>query len=85
MSDLDPTQIPTINTDGSGDDDTVGHSMEGVKRLAKKVGDAVAECNDATRRLTTLDGMPEREPAYPGASYFSGEGDDVEGHFKFKP
>jgi hypothetical protein len=84
MSDLDPTLIPNIATDGSGDDDTVGHSVEGLRRAARRVGEAVAECNDATRRLTTLTGMPEREPAYPGSSYFSGDGgdDDVEGHVK---
>jgi hypothetical protein len=86
MSDLDPTLIPNIATDGSDDDDTVGHSVEGIRRMAKRVGEAVAECNDATRRLTSLEGMPEREPAYPGLSYFKGDGanDDVEGHVKFK-
>ena len=54
--------------------------------MAKRVGEAVAECNDATRRLTDLTGMPEREPAYPGLSYFNRDGcdDDVEGHLKTK-
>jgi hypothetical protein len=81
MSDLDPTIIPNIATD---DDDTVGRSAASIRRLAKRVGQAVAECNDATRRLTTLTGMPEREPAYPGISYFTGngDGDDVPGHVK---
>jgi hypothetical protein len=82
MSDLDPTLNPNIVTDDDADD-TDGHSVEGIRRLAKRVGDAVAECNDATRRLTTLEGMPEREPAYPGPSYFTGNGDDdVEGHLR---
>lgn len=84
MADLDPTIIPNTATD---DDDTEGHSAAGLRRLAGRVGQAVAECNDATRRLTSLEGMPEREPAYPGLSYFKGDNaadDDVEGHVKTK-
>jgi hypothetical protein len=80
MSDLDPTLNPTIATDGTGGDDTVGHSAEGIRRLVKRVGEAVAECNDATRRLTSLEGMPDREPAYPGRSYFTSDDDDTAGH-----
>jgi hypothetical protein len=58
--------------------------VERFRRMARRVGEAVAECNDATRRLTDLTGMPEREPAYPGLSYFKGDrgDDDVEGHLK---
>jgi hypothetical protein len=36
-----------------------------IRRLVNRVGQVVAECNEATRRLTTLAGTPDRYPADP--------------------
>lgn len=36
-----------------------------IRRLADRVGQVVAECNEATRRITTLAGTPDRYRADP--------------------
>lgn len=36
-----------------------------IRRLARRVGQVVAECNEATRILTTLAGTPDRYPVDP--------------------
>jgi hypothetical protein len=41
------------------------HQAGAIRRLTNRVGQVIAECNDATRRLTTLAGTPERYPADP--------------------
>lgn len=43
----------------------IRHQAEAIRRLANRVGQIVAECNGATRRLTTLAGTPDRFPADP--------------------
>jgi hypothetical protein len=44
---------------------TVSQQARVIRRLASRVGQIVAECNDATRRMTTLAGTPDRFPADP--------------------
>jgi hypothetical protein len=46
-------------------DRTVSQRAGVIQRLASRIGQLVAECNEATRRLTTLAGTPERFPVDP--------------------
>jgi hypothetical protein len=46
-------------------DKTVSQQARVIRRIASRVGQIVAECNDATRRMTTLAGTPGRFPADP--------------------
>jgi hypothetical protein len=41
------------------------HLATATRRLADRIGQAIAECNEATRRLTTLAGTPDRYPVDP--------------------
>jgi hypothetical protein len=43
----------------------ISQQARAIRRLASWVGQAVAECNDATRRLSTLAGTPDRFPDDP--------------------
>jgi hypothetical protein len=43
----------------------ISHTTAAIRHAASRVGQAVAECNEATRRLTTLAGTPDRYPADP--------------------
>jgi hypothetical protein len=43
----------------------ISRPARAIRRLASWVGQAVAECNDATRRMSTLAGTPDRFPADP--------------------
>jgi hypothetical protein len=36
------------------------HLAAATRRLAGRIGQAIAECNEATRQLTTLAGTPDR-------------------------
>ena len=44
---------------------TVSQWAGAIRRLANRVGQIVTECNEATRRLTTLAGTPDRFPVDP--------------------
>jgi hypothetical protein len=44
---------------------TVSQQAGAIRRLASRVGQLVAECNEATRAMTTLAGTPERFPVDP--------------------
>jgi hypothetical protein len=41
------------------------HQAGAIRRLTSRVGHAIAECNEATRRLATLAGTPERYQVDP--------------------
>jgi hypothetical protein len=43
----------------------ISYQAGAIRRLANRVGQAVAECNEATRILTTLAGTPGRYPVDP--------------------
>jgi hypothetical protein len=43
----------------------ISHRAAAIRRLASRVGQVIAECNEATRRLTTLADTPERYPVDP--------------------
>lgn len=43
----------------------ISHQAAAIRRLAIGVGQAIAECNEATRRLTTLACTPSRYPVDP--------------------
>ena len=45
--------------------DAIRHLAATTRRLASEVGQAIAECNEATRRLTTLADTPDRYPVDP--------------------
>ncbi|MGB6456355.1 MAG: hypothetical protein WBH47_17935 [Streptosporangiaceae bacterium] len=44
---------------------TVSQQGQVIRRIASRIRQIVAECNDATRRMTTLAGTPDRFPADP--------------------
>jgi hypothetical protein len=44
---------------------TVSQCAGAIRRLASRVGQVIAECNDATRRMSTLAGTPDRFPDDP--------------------
>jgi hypothetical protein len=44
---------------------TISHQAGAIRRLASRVGLLVAECNEATRILTTLASTPDRFPVDP--------------------
>jgi hypothetical protein len=44
---------------------TISHQAGAIRRLASRVGLLVAECNEATRLLTTLADTPDRYPVDP--------------------
>ncbi len=43
----------------------ISHLAATTRRLASQVGQIIAECNEATRRLTTLADTPDRYPVDP--------------------
>jgi hypothetical protein len=43
----------------------IRHLAAATGRLASRVGQIIAECNEATRRLTTLADTPDRYPVDP--------------------
>jgi hypothetical protein len=43
----------------------ISHRAAAIRRLASRVGQVIAECNEATRRLTTLAGTAECYPVDP--------------------
>jgi hypothetical protein len=43
----------------------ISQQARAIRRLAHTVGQVIAECNDATRRMSTLAGTPDRFPDDP--------------------
>lgn len=43
----------------------IRHLAAATRRLASQVGQIIAECNEATRRLATLADTPDRYPVDP--------------------
>jgi hypothetical protein len=43
----------------------ISHRAAAIRRLARRAGQVIAECNEATRTLTTLADTAERYPVDP--------------------